>query len=264
MLETIREYATERLQESGELHDVQARHADFFVGFAREAEEGWFGPAQQEWLDRVAAEQGNLRVALAWLESSGRSEDVLAIVGGVRYFWANRGVWSEGLRWVEPALEQTQDLERGREQRPWGRPGRSPTRSATTRRRERMPRRASRSSATSAIRRRSVVRWAGSPRSWPRWATSRRHEPPSKKPAHYLRVGRRSASLGLVLGNLADLATRVGDFERADSLLQEALELYRSLGWKHGANNALHNLAFLRFRRGVEAEAMTLARRACC
>ena len=104
------------------------------------------------------------------------------------------------------------------------------------------------------------MRWAGSPRSWPRWATSRRHAPPSKKPAHYLRVGGDLTSLGLVLGNLADLATRVGDFERADSLLQEALELYRSLGWKHGANNALHNLAFLRFRRGVEAEAMTLAR----
>ena len=69
MLETIREYALERLVESGEERDARIRHAGYFADFAERSEEGLKGEGQREWLAQVASEHDNIRSALGWLLS---------------------------------------------------------------------------------------------------------------------------------------------------------------------------------------------------
>src|SRR5204862_7025230 len=66
MLETIREYATEQLQESREEAAVQERHAHYFLRLAEEAGPHLFRPEWDIWLEQLAREDANLRAALAW------------------------------------------------------------------------------------------------------------------------------------------------------------------------------------------------------
>ena len=66
MLDTVREFAQERLEASGEMEDIQRRHATYFLELAEAAKPQLRGLAQAEWLDRLEDEQANLRAALAW------------------------------------------------------------------------------------------------------------------------------------------------------------------------------------------------------
>ena len=66
MLEPVRQYAREKLRESGEEDAVQERHAGFFLALAEEAEPEMSGPDQEAWLRRLEREHANLRAALAW------------------------------------------------------------------------------------------------------------------------------------------------------------------------------------------------------
>jgi len=111
MLETIREYAHQKLVESDEAALVRGRHADRILTLAGLAEEGLRGPDARRWLDELDEESENLRTALAWLEETGQTEAQLTVVGQVRSFWYTRGRWSEGLRWAEAALVRS-DRER--------------------------------------------------------------------------------------------------------------------------------------------------------
>ena len=66
ILETVREYARERLAESGELAGVQERHAHYYLSIAEAGENVWFTAEQQYWLERFDQEQYNFQAALAW------------------------------------------------------------------------------------------------------------------------------------------------------------------------------------------------------
>ena len=72
MLETIREYAGERLAESEELDGVQARHAHYFLSIAEAGEEVWFTAEQHHWLERFDQERYNFQAALAWGRECGQ------------------------------------------------------------------------------------------------------------------------------------------------------------------------------------------------
>src|SRR5206468_5274734 len=74
MLETIRQYAAERLGESGEADEVRRRHGKHFLAFAEETEPYLRGRGSGEWLKRVDAEHDNLRVAMDELEAAGESQ----------------------------------------------------------------------------------------------------------------------------------------------------------------------------------------------
>ena len=74
MLETIREYAAERLEESGEVEELRRRHAAYFLGLAEEAEPNLRG-SPGDWLDRLEREHDNFRAALDRLEAVGRRRD---------------------------------------------------------------------------------------------------------------------------------------------------------------------------------------------
>jgi len=105
MLETIREYAGEQLEASGEAHELRRRHADHFSALAEQAYPDLLG-SPGEWLDRLEREHDNLRAALDWLEGSGEIQAALWLAGTLYRFWHMRGHFAEGARRLERLLEK--------------------------------------------------------------------------------------------------------------------------------------------------------------
>jgi len=107
MLETIHEYARERLAECGE--EYHKRHAEYFLALAEEGEPELRGPRAGEWLERLEAEHGNFRAALSWALEGGNAELGLRMAGALYLFWNTRGYFSEGRRWLEDAVAASPD-----------------------------------------------------------------------------------------------------------------------------------------------------------
>ena len=102
MLETIREYALERLEESGEAENLRRRHADYYRRLVEDAaREAGSGAGVY---DRLESDLDNLRGALAWADAAGASELALETAGALKLFWRVRGHLDEGRRWLETAL----------------------------------------------------------------------------------------------------------------------------------------------------------------
>ena len=102
-LETIREYAVERLDESGEAEELRRRHGEHFLALAEEAEPNLRG-SPGRWLERLDREHDNLRAALDWFEASGEREHALRLAGALWRFWYLRGHLAEGGRRLESVL----------------------------------------------------------------------------------------------------------------------------------------------------------------
>jgi non-specific serine/threonine protein kinase len=98
MLDTMREYALERLAERIDAAAIRERHAAFYLDLAQEAEPQLRGPAEAAWLDRLEAEHDNLRAALDWLAAHGSVERALGLGGALWRFWRGRGHLHEGYR----------------------------------------------------------------------------------------------------------------------------------------------------------------------
>jgi tetratricopeptide (TPR) repeat protein len=107
MLETIREYAREKLEQSGEAKELKRAHAEYFLALAEEAERELRGPAQAKWLEHLEAEHDNLRAALSWSFDGENAELGLQLAGALWWFWFVRGYFSEGRRWLEEALAKS-------------------------------------------------------------------------------------------------------------------------------------------------------------
>jgi predicted ATPase len=103
MLETIHEYALERLEESGEAPESERRHAAFFLALAEEADPHLRGDPK-EWLNKIDPEHDNLRAALDRLGSANETQLVLRLAGALQRFWYMRGQHAEGRRRLEAAL----------------------------------------------------------------------------------------------------------------------------------------------------------------
>ncbi|MGH2489147.1 MAG: hypothetical protein ACRDFR_05995, partial [Candidatus Limnocylindria bacterium] len=101
---TIREFATERLEASGEADEMRRRHAEHFLAIAEEAEPELRGQNPEAWLERLEREQDNLRTALDWLEGSANGQLALRLAGAVDEFWCARNHVPEGRRYLESAL----------------------------------------------------------------------------------------------------------------------------------------------------------------
>ena len=105
LLETIRQYAGDRLGESGKSEDIRGRHQDFFLGIAEEAERNQFGSGQNLWLNRLETEQENLRAALsASLDENEGTEAGLRLTGALTTFWYRSGQLHEGRQHFAAAL----------------------------------------------------------------------------------------------------------------------------------------------------------------
>jgi predicted ATPase len=109
LLETVREYALERLAASGEELALRRRHAEYFVELATEGGEALRGPEQGAWLARLAREHDNLRAAIAFGLEHDR-DLALAIGIALMRFWEIRGHLAEGLRTMAAALEGREEV----------------------------------------------------------------------------------------------------------------------------------------------------------
>jgi predicted ATPase/class 3 adenylate cyclase len=104
MLETIREYSRERLEDSGEAAEIRARHAAFFLSLAERVAEDLRGPSQQRWLDTLDEELDNFRAVIRSAIESGRPETGLRLAAALTMFWLYRNHGKEGRRHLEELL----------------------------------------------------------------------------------------------------------------------------------------------------------------
>ncbi len=125
ILETIRQYGSERLTESAEEVTVRRRHRDYYLRLAEEAETDWFGPNQAAWLDRFRIDQANVWAALEFcLTESGGGHAVggdhagLRMVGALWWYWIGRAV-RDGRNWLDRALALDTEPSRERAKALW-------------------------------------------------------------------------------------------------------------------------------------------------
>ena len=101
MLETIHQYASERLLEAGDSEQVRKRHFEFFLQYAEQVEPNVRGPQLPAYLDQLETEHDNLRAALEWsLSQADYGEASLRLAGALFSFWEQRGYVSEGRAWL--------------------------------------------------------------------------------------------------------------------------------------------------------------------
>jgi non-specific serine/threonine protein kinase len=103
LLETVRQYASERLAEQGELEDRRRRHAEFFFALVSEAEPHMLTARRPMWVDRLQAELDNIRQTLEW-SREGDPELHMRLVGALHWFWFSTGQWPEARQWLRSAL----------------------------------------------------------------------------------------------------------------------------------------------------------------
>jgi predicted ATPase/DNA-binding CsgD family transcriptional regulator len=104
LLETIRQYGRERLEEAGEAAQVREQHAKYYLAVAEEAEPELKGDGQVAWLERLETEHGDLRVAMAWLLERGEPELSARLGWALWLFWGIRTHLAEGRRSMERVL----------------------------------------------------------------------------------------------------------------------------------------------------------------
>jgi len=203
MLETIREYARERLLESGEEAAIAARHADHFCAFAEAAAPHMSSAARGFWLQRLDAEEANFRGALAWTTTGGDSCVGLRLAGALGWFWVMHGAIAEGTRWTDDLL--------------------------------------TRSSASCTPVARASALHAAAVLAWKRGelAIGRRYA--EETVALRRAAGEEGLALALAMAGL--IATSAGDLERACRLQAESLALFRSQGDRWGIAYALATMA---------------------
>ena len=104
LLETIRAYGSDRLDEAGEAAVLREAHACFYLALAEQAEPQLTGPHQERWLERLEGDRENLRLALEWSLRNGRAEWALRMAGALVLFWRIRCHFSEGRDLLEAVV----------------------------------------------------------------------------------------------------------------------------------------------------------------
>ena len=107
MLETIREYANDRLRETDEHAQVRNRHLAMFAALAEEAHSKKTGDTAPAWLDRLDTEIDNFRAALSWWLEAGADDAGARLANALCWFWLARGHITEGRRWMADVLTRT-------------------------------------------------------------------------------------------------------------------------------------------------------------
>ncbi len=110
MLEPVRQYALEKLEESGEAEEVRRRHAGYYLALAERTGPELKGPSQASGLRRLETELDNLRAAIQWSIEHGKSEAIARMAWSMWTYWWSSGHISEGRRWMEEALASEPDM----------------------------------------------------------------------------------------------------------------------------------------------------------
>ncbi|MDQ3655155.1 MAG: helix-turn-helix domain-containing protein, partial [Chloroflexota bacterium] len=221
MLETVGEYAAERLEESGEADVPGRRHADYCLALAQAGAVDLSDAAHGGWLARMEAEQANIRAALGWLRDRKLTHDGLRLATALDGFWGLRGAHAEGRAWMETflALPATAGL--------------------------------------SAVERVTALRWMGDQAGYAGdLARAEAHLSESLALAH--RVGdKRGIYMGL--GALATALVHHGNVAESIGLFAEGVALAREEGERRDTANLLAHLAFALGHQGDVARAEILA-----
>lgn len=107
LLETIREFGCERLEESGEYATVRRRHRDWYERLVSQADADWLSSRQVDWFSRLDSEHANIQAAVDFcLTEPGEAESGLRILTGLfHFYWWGRGWAREGRHWLDQALK---------------------------------------------------------------------------------------------------------------------------------------------------------------
>ena len=113
LLDTIREFALEKLDESGEAATVQERHAQFFTQLVEPSESAHVRADPREWAERLDHEYGNLHAALTWSVSDrGAPQLGLRLASAIAWYWFMRGRLVEGRTWLDDLLGKPENSAR--------------------------------------------------------------------------------------------------------------------------------------------------------
>jgi predicted ATPase/transcriptional regulator with XRE-family HTH domain len=108
MLETVREFGLERLVSSGDADDARQRHAEHFLRVSADLMQASPILMDHASLMRVVAEHDNVRLALVWYDQHGEIDALLQLSSLLYGLWFSRGLYREGVQWVDRALERSQ------------------------------------------------------------------------------------------------------------------------------------------------------------
>ncbi len=226
LLETVRQYAKDRLEEEGEAEAVQTRAAAWFLELAEKAEPNLQGPEQAGWLSRLEMDHDNLRAALAWYDQSADGvEPGLSLAGLLWRFWIVRGHVSEGRQWLGRALKRV----KGREDR------------------------TDEKTQEAAV---MAFYFAGSLA-----ILQNDYAVAEAMIQESLKIWRRQGKprgVAAALGNLGMVAQRQSDYAAAQELFAEGLAVWRQLGDSNGIAGSLNNLGDIAKSRGDHAAARLL------
>jgi predicted ATPase/DNA-binding SARP family transcriptional activator len=260
MLETIREFAAERLAATGQAEESRKRHGEWILELTKGAREGLRGPDAAMWLTRLDDNLENLRACFAWLHETGQFELELDLVENIWWFWSTRGHFQEGRRWADEALARTTEL-------------RNLSRATVLH-----------AAASLAIQVGDIERTIELAREGMSLSTeigdfggiagaNMNFAIAAAAAGDYDEAERlfgeaienagkanepRLAAWGI--GSLADIALRQRDYERAAALSHEAIDAFRRVELEEGVGFALCNLALALFRAAREEEALASAR----
>ena len=218
MLRVIREYALERLLESGEADRLRQGYTTYFLALAEEAEPKLTGAEQQVWLDRLAVEYDNLHAALEACIVAHAGETGLRLSGALWRFWEVRGYFGEGRIWLERMLALSS----------------TPLPTCTV------------SRAKALIGAGRLANHQGDQ------AAARSFYEESLAISRTLADQR---GIAFVLNNLGLLAFDQGEYATARTLQAESLSLFRELNDKWGIAAALNNLGLVAVEQGDYAAA---------
>jgi predicted ATPase/class 3 adenylate cyclase len=247
MLETIREYAAEQLDGSGEQEELRSRHLTFFLDLAIEAEPNLTGPEQAEWYRRLVLEQDNTREALEHACHTGDAERAQMLSGTVWRFWINRGQIDEAARWYERSLALGPSSAKAHARALFGEAHVWESRSDSE-----LPRRYE--EVVEALRASRETRWlilalshlAGA---YAEQGDMARADSASAEGLAFARETGDVRGEAITLTNLAYARTLEGDYAGAEQLLQDALVALRSINDTYGIAMCSGDLAQLAIRR---------------
>jgi predicted ATPase/class 3 adenylate cyclase len=261
MLETVRQYARERLLESGEETHWQGRHLTHFLGMAEEGESHLTATDQGSWLDRLEADHDNLRSVLAWTSTPGGDAMAgLRLAGAVWRFWYVRGYLGEGRAWLSRMLLATPPGESTATARAKALDGAG---MLARRQGDYAAARALHEEALAIQRGQGDRRGIASSLSNLGIVAREQNDNAAAKALYEESLALRRElgdqwGIGAALNNLGLVVLHDGDYPAARALYGESLKVFRDLGNRQAMASPLSNLGRVAYQQGDYAGARTL------
>jgi non-specific serine/threonine protein kinase len=218
LLETVKLYGAEKLQQAREETEVRNKHLRFFLSLAERAEPELINPSEATWPDRLEAEHNNLRAAINWSLESSATAAGLQLTAALSRFWSARGYTSEGRHWLEKALSEGHH-------------------------------------EPESLRAKALIE-AGT-LAWNQGDFTQATTYHQQSLLLYRGLGDEQG-MAYALNHLGVQSLDQGEYEQAIPLLQESLKIFRKLNWKRGISLALGNIAIVTYNQGDVKQAQAL------